>query len=733
MVSSGHPLLQGLNEPQCAAVTAADGPLLILAGPGSGKTRVLTHRIAWVLSEQQQPPWQMLAVTFTNKAAREMRERLERMLGQTAAAEMSIGTFHATCARVLRRESEAAGLPRDYLIFDADDQLAVMKLVVKEMNLDDKRYPPSALLNAVSHAKNELIPPSEYPTHTYYDEIVLRAYTRYQETLRTNNALDFDDLLVEPVRLFRSNPEILEKYRQRFRCILVDEFQDTNMAQYVLLRLLSEAHRSLFVVADEDQSIYSWRGADYRNIHRLRQDYPELRVILLEQNYRSTQRILDAAQAVIAQNPDRTEKHLFTTQKGGVPLALHEAYDEIEEASFVADEIWKLQKDGHTWSDIAVMYRTNAQSRAIEEALVHAGIPYRLIGGTRFYARKEIKDLLSFLRLAQNPNDDVSFMRVVGVPPRGIGARTLAKVTEQATASGCSAFAAVAILAEQRELPGRTLQALREFTDMLGAWHEARDRLTVSQLLDHILADTGYARYLRDGTEDGESRWENVMALQAVALEAGDASLVEFLTEVALVADVDALTEAVEAVTLLTLHSAKGLEYPVVFITGLEDGMLPHSRSIEQSPQAVAEERRLFYVGMTRAREQLYLSHAFQRHWYGSSEPSRPSRFLQDLPDSVLEEQGRPAKKAQAGTGTGWGAQRWGETLRMQRSRHEPEVEQRFHAGQRVRHRHFGAGTVQDSRIEHGDELVTVLFFDTGVGVKQFLAGVAPLEPASEH
>ena len=730
MHNENHPLLRELNAQQRAAITVSSGPVLVLAGPGSGKTRVLTHRVAWLLSMELVPPWQVLAVTFTNKAAREMRTRLDGMLERDAARGLAIGTFHATCARILRREAEWAGLDSDYVIFDSADQLSAMKLVVKELGLDDKRYRPRALLGAVSRAKNELLPPTDYPVHTYYDEIVARVYRRYQEMLRDNNALDFDDLLVEPVRLFRSAPEVLEKYRQRFRYILVDEFQDTNMAQYTLLRQLSQEHRSLYVVADEDQSIYSWRGADTRNIHRLRQDYPELQEFLLEENYRSTQVILAGAQAIIAHNRDRTPKSLFTHRQGGLPIALHEAYDEEEEANFVAREVQALQRANHTPADVAVMYRTNAQSRALEEAFVHANIPYRLIGGTRFYSRKEIKDVLAFLRLAQNPDDNVSFLRVVNLPARGIGARTLAKVAAQAETERCSRYRAAVTLVAEGTLSRRTRNALQVFTELVTSWHEARKQLPVVQLLDRIIADTGYESYVRDNTIVGESRWENILALRAVTAEAPELLLRDFLTDVALVADVDELDEQVEAVTLLTLHSAKGLEYPVVFITGLEDGMLPHSRSLDDSPQAVAEERRLLYVGMTRAKERLYLSYAFLRHWYGNSEPSQPSRFLADLPPEVLGQS--PQRKRATPKDQHWSAPGWAQALQRQPER-RPAVQQRFHRGQHVSHRRFGEGAVQDSQIEGGEELVTVLFFDNRVGVKQFLAGLAPLEPFSKH
>ena len=732
MVNENHPLLQKLNAQQRAAITAPDGPVLILAGPGSGKTRVLTHRVAWMVNEERCPPWQIMAVTFTNKAAREMEERLEGMVGRSRVRDMTIGTFHATCARILRREADRAGLPRDYLIFDSDDQQNVMKAVVKEMGLDDKRYRPRALLSAVSSAKSELIPPEEYPIHDYYDEIVARAYVRYQQLLRDNAGLDFDDLLVEPVRLFQLNPDILDKYRQRYRYLLVDEFQDTNMAQYVLLRLLAKEHRSLFVVADEDQSIYSWRGADYRNIKRLRTDFPELQEILLEENYRSTQIILDAAQAVISRNLDRTPKHLFTRKNGGEPVVLREAYDEEEEAAFVARKAESLWRKGRSWSDIAVMYRTNAQSRALEETFVRENIPYRLIGGTRFYSRREIKDVLAYLRLALHPDDDFSFLRVVNVPSRRIGARTIEKIAARADELESSHFEGAQSLVRAEVLRGRTHRGLKRFVEMVQRWHEAQETLSVAELLERILTETEYESYLRDGTDEGESRWENVMALRGVVAEMPEVSLTDFLTEVSLVADVDELAEDVDAVTLLTLHSAKGLEYPVVFVTGLEDGMLPHSRSIEDSPAAVAEERRLLYVGMTRAMERLYLSYAFRRSWYGRSEPSQPSRFLADLPPDLLDNGRRRRSSSRSSrTRSSWsGGSSWQQRSTSQKRESRGTVEAKYHAGQQVRHKKYGEGVVQSSRIAHGDEIVEIAFSENTV--KQFLVGVAPLEALAE-
>ncbi len=696
-------LLKDLNSQQRAAVAASDGPVLVLAGPGSGKTRVLTHRVAWLVLERAVPPHRIVAVTFTNKAAREMRHRLEGLLGHGRTGVLTLGTFHALCARILRREGPTIGIPRDYVIFDADDQRAVVRQVLRDLNIDDKQYRPPAVHAAISRAKNELIPPEAYQPDSYFGEIVRRVYEQYQQRLRASNGLDFDDLLMETVRLFREHPEVLARYQERYLHILVDEFQDTNMAQYILLRQLAARHRNLFVVADEDQSIYRWRGADYRNIARLREDYPDLATYLLEQNYRSTQTILDVAHAVIRHNPGRTEKRLFTHRGRGVKVIVHEAYDPEDEAQFVVDTIAELVLRGEARpGDCAVMYRTNAQSRALEDAFIRAGLPYRLVGATRFYARREIKDLIAFLRVVHNPADSASLSRIIGVPPRGIGKRTVVALEEAARAQGAPlwwAVEAAATGAEGVPIAGRARAAVAAFHQMVQGWIEARESLTVLQLMDRVIAETGYEAYLRDGTEEGEDRWNNVQELRSVAAEYADLSLSDFLADVALVSDVDNLPEEVDAPTLLTLHSAKGLEFPVVFITGLEDGLLPHSRSWED-PEGLAEERRLLYVGITRAKDRLYLTYAFRRARYGAYEPNVPSRFLEDIPSHLIEGvrvRTRPAEREIA--------------LEVVPTAAVP----RFAAGDRVVHRVFGEGVVLESRPDGDDEQVTVAFEEVGL------------------
>ena len=713
-------LIKGLNPQQQKAVTASDGPVLVLAGPGSGKTRVLTYRVAYLVQELDMAPWRVMAVTFTNKAAREMQERLEQLLGPSRGRSLTLGTFHAICARILRREAEAAGISRDYAIFDADDQLRLIRQAIRDLNLDDKRYRPQAVHGAISRAKNELVPPEAYSTGSYFGEVVKRIYERYQALLAANSGLDFDDLLMVTVRMLGQRPDVLVKYQERYCHVLVDEFQDTNQAQYALLRQLSGLHHNLFCVADEDQSIYAWRGADYRNIRRLRDDHPDLVTILLEQNYRSTQTILDAAQAVIRHNSDRTDKALFTYRGRGLKIVVHESYDQDDEARFVVDTIAQLAAQQEVRpGDCAVMYRTNAQSRAFEDAFIRAGLPYKLVGATRFYARREIKDLIAFLRLIHNPADGVGLTRVINVPPRGIGQKTMVALEDVARKRGISIYEVLTDTSEaSSSLGARAQRVLATFLEMLEGWIAARATLTVAQLIDRVLEDTRYADYLRDGTEEGEERWANVLELRNVAAEYESLTLTDFLADVALVSDVDNLSDGANAPTLLTLHSAKGLEFPVVFITGLEEGLLPHNRSFDD-PEQMAEERRLSYVGLTRAKDRLFLTYAFMRHRYGDSEPSIPSRFLSDIPPELMDGSWRRGAKPCA---------------RVERSDspsaapYPPSAirHSAFCAGQRVRHATFGEGLVVGSGADGSDEIVTVIF--DGVGLKRLVASLAPLE-----
>lgn len=707
-------ILQELNEAQREAVTAPLGPVLVLAGPGSGKTRVLTHRIAYLIRGHHVPPYRILAVTFTNKAAREMRDRIKTLLGEDLRG-LTVGTFHSVCARILREDGERVGLHRGFVIYDTTDQRNIIRTALRQLNLDDKLYPPQRVHAAISRAKNELLPPEAFPVLSYRDEIYRRVYELYQKILRENQGVDFDDLLMLTVQLLREHPDVREIYQRRWPHILVDEFQDTNMAQYTIVRLLAGPEPSLFVVGDEDQSIYGFRGADYRNVLRFRRDFPQAKVVVLEENYRSTQTILQVANAIIRHNVNRTPKVLRTRRKGGAKVVVFEAYNEVEEAQFVVDEIASLTAQGEfTPGDFAIMYRTNAQSRALEEAFIARNMPYRLIGATRFYERREIKDTLAYLRIVHNPDDALSLNRIINVPPRRIGQRTVRALFAAAQEQGVSPYRVLHRLAQGEPVPGigsAGKRALLSFLDLWEGWLDAREEMGVGSLLELILEDVHYLAYLDDGTEQGRSRVENVRELIAVARTYEDIpdGLTQFLEEVALVSDVDELPEEQGVPVLMTLHMAKGLEFPVVFITGLEEGLLPHSRSLED-PEGLEEERRLFYVGITRAKERLYLLHAFRRTRYGRDDVSVPSRFLQDIPPDLIighesfREVDRPGPTPTLGGPPG------------------PV----YRLGDRVYHKMFGEGIVVDVRTSGEDQELTVAFEE--VGEKRLLASLAPLQ-----
>ena len=689
---------------------------------------MLTQRAAWLIHEQGAYPGSILAVTFTNKAAAEMRARLERMLG-VGVHGMWLGTFHAVCARILRREAESGGLPftRDYVIFDSDDQQALVKRAFKDLNLDEKFYNANSVHDGISRAKNALTSPERFVTRTYRDEVVKRVYERYETLLRASNALDFDDLLSWAVKLLAENKEARQRYAERFAHILVDEFQDTNEAQYELLKLLSSHHHNLFVVGDEDQSIYRWRGADYRNVQRFEEEYPHAAKLLLEENYRSTQNVLDTAQAVINQNSNRTMKNLFTARGKGGLITLHEALDDHAEADFVARSL-KAAPAKPRAAGIAVMYRVNAQSRLLEEAFMRLNIPYRLVGAQRFYGRREVKDLIAYLRLIQNPADDLSLQRAIGTPPRGIGEKTLASLNAAALEAGIFPGEALLELGQHGEesllwqkIGARGAASLVKFGAQLVDWRALAQNAILPDVFDKILADSGYRAYLENEGEGGLERWENVLELRRLAVENVENGLSGFLENVALVSDQDTLSDDRTAVTLLTLHAAKGLEFNTVYIIGLDEGVLPHSRSMDD-PEEMAEERRLFYVGITRAEDSLVLSRAEQRSMFGRFEFTQPSRFLDDIPASLLRREGtrlgvmrsRPADAVAA-------------SARWERPRSVPQpVEARFKAGTRVRHATWGEGLVIENRLLDGDEILTVGF--DSVGIKRLAASVAKLE-----
>ena len=727
----GVDFLSGLNPQQQQAVMAGLGPVLVLAGPGSGKTRVLTQRIAYLIGAMGVRPYQILGVTFTNKAAREMESRVLNLLGDSARG-VSLGTFHATCARILRREAEHLPISSNFVIFDDDDQMGLIKRVIADLNLDDKTYRPQAILGSISNAKNELILPDVYPGQTYRDEVVRRAYTRYQQMLLANNAVDFDDLLLYTAILLGENTPVREKYARRFEHVLVDEFQDTNQAQYTLLKHLASFHHNLYVVGDTDQSIYRWRGADYRNVLRFEKDFPDTQVILLEQNYRSTQRILDVAMAVIDRNPYRTPKRLFTERGEGLKVLLHETYDDRQEAAFVVDTIASLTaRQQARPGDFAIMYRTNAQSRLLEEAFLHAGLPYRLVGAQRFYGRREVKDIIAYLRLVHNPSDELSLVRVINTPPRGIGDKTLQSLRTQAQKAGSPIGQFLLELSRNPEpyraiFPPRTLTVLTAIASRVSAWHAQAGELSPLFLLDRILDETDYHSYIDDGTDEGADRWENVMELRRLAAEYQGRSLTEFLEDVALVSDQDTLKDEPDkehpnVPTLLTLHAAKGLEFACVFITGLNDGTLPHARSFED-PEAMQEERRLLYVGITRAKDRLTLVYSQNRSAYGYAEPAEPSRFLADIPDDLLSESS-PGRHTRANKLSGYDPRtRW----QSPPTKAAPaKLQQRYAAGTRILHPVWGEGMVLSSRLQDDDEIVDIFF--ENLGLKRVAASLANL------
>jgi DNA helicase-2/ATP-dependent DNA helicase PcrA len=810
-----HDPLAGLNAQQAAAVQAVDGPVLVLAGPGSGKTRVLTRRIAYLIDQAGVAPWNILAVTFTNKAAREMRDRVEKIFEDKFGAPrpgepprlggLSIGTFHSICARVLRVETEAIGFQRNWVIYDSADQLALLRTVIADIGLDEKRHSPSAMQNYISRQKNELLTPEKADKSSYFNETASRVYARYQEALHINNAMDFDDLLMRTVLLLQERDDILRKYQHKWQYLLVDEFQDTNIAQYDLIRILvgkPEGRRNLFCVGDEDQSIFRFRGADYRNVRLFRDSFPDARVILLEQNYRSTQSILDVANSVISNNRNRTPKELRTDNGQGVAVTVYEAYNETEEAAYVCDEIERQLRDRKSGpGDFAIMYRTNAQSRALEDAFVRRQIKYKLIGATRFYERREIKDALAFLRLVNNPPDRVALDRIINVPTRGIGTKSYAELKQWAASVGVNEYTALQILyygpkrmadvraeplpiAALADHPFKKGQVARfnHFTGMVEAWiTDLYDRQfgSVAELLDRILDDTGYVADLNDGTSEAEDRIENLKELRGVA--AGyTAGLTDnrpettilslFLEEVSLVSDSDQIDEEGGAVTLLTLHTAKGLEYPVVFLVGMEEGILPHARSIESGdPEDMAEERRLAYVGITRAKRRLYLVHAMQRSLWGSTNTQAPSRFFNEIPTNLLTGMvdKRSRQQASMRRATAWGDDdsswstgsqsesrsqgrnpyswekkpaaggsrtvAWspGESSGGAKRATKPSANSgggkaQFKRMDSVEHAKFGVGTVIDSTVTRADEEVTVAF--PGVGIKKLLVSMAGLK-----
>ena len=746
-------ILEGLNPKQREAVETVEGPMLIVAGPGSGKTRVITQRVAYLVRVCGVTPHRIAAVTFTNKAAREMRQRLSPLLGP-GIRDLTVATFHAFCAMVLRRDGAAIKLDHNFVIYDDSDQLELIRRSMKEMEVDPKRFSPRAVQSAISGAKSQLLGVEGFALRkeSYFDEIVSRVYQRYEDLMAKSAAVDFDDLLLKTHTLFQGVPEVAGKYQGRYIHFMIDEFQDTNIAQYAIARQLSEKHRNLCVVGDPDQSIYSWRNADIRNILSFQDDYPEAKVIALEESYRSTQTILDAARELIAANTQRVEKELWTGNQSGVPIVVGEGYNEEEEAQIVVKEIGDLTRDEkYDLGDIAVMYRVNAQSRALEVACQRYGVPYQVIGGQKFYLRQEVKDLTAYLRLVANPTDDVSLTRVVNVPSRGIGRRTLDELTRTARDADLSMYSAIELLTHQRDpdkqtsklLAPRAVRALTDFKNLIDGLAAESEALDLLELIDLTLERSGYKRYLQEGAERGEERWDNIQEFRVTArdylhLGLRDA-LTAFLESVSLVSDVDSLEDKAEAITLITLHQAKGLEYPVVFIVGMEEGILPHSRSMDDASE-LEEERRLCYVGITRAKERLYLLRAFRRGFRGGSEPGVPSRFLADIPAKLILGRREGVTMGRSAMGATSASRDEANGIRRRRKseiggphKHDATVEASgppvaaVATGDKVRHATFGYGIVMSCVPSGNDFEVTVAFKD-GSGVKRLLLGFAPLE-----
>lgn len=704
--------LETLNPQQKAAVTHVSGPLLVIAGAGSGKTRVLTYRIAYLIRQGFARPDQILAVTFTNKAAQEMKDRVAALIGGLAKG-IWVSTFHSACVQILRAHADKLGYSRNFQIFDTADQLVVAKEALQELNLDPKHFEPKAILAGISSAKNELIDPTTYEDNAadYWQRQVSRVYQLYQQKLVQNNSMDFDDLIMQTVQLFRTYPNVLKSYQERFRYVLVDEYQDTNHAQYVLVSLLVGRNGNLCVVGDDDQSIYGFRGADIRNILDFEKDFPNATVIRLEQNYRSTQNILDAANNVIANNVGRKGKNLFTDNGPGEKLKFYQAADERQEAAFVANMIAReVFSSKRQYQDYTILYRTHAQSRIFEEEFIRRGIPYRIVAGLRFYERKEIKDLLAYLRLLANPLDNYSFKRIINVPKRGVGPGTLAKLEEFAQAQNLSLLQALGQIDAASGLSEKYKRELAAFGELYHKWRQDLIGRPVTEIVSVIMEETGYRQMLKDERSvEAEARLENLNEFLSVTRQfdaaEGNQGLEEFLEQIALMSEVDNYDQGADAVSLMTFHAAKGLEFPVVFMVGMEDGVFPSARSIWE-PGQLEEERRLAYVGLTRAQDEIYLTCAYRRTLFGSTSENPVSMFVKEIPEELLEAlDDRPVPRQE---------QRWDSTPAMD----IPE----FQVGDRVYHKHFGEGIIVEIRAD----MIKITFADRQT--KLFAASLAPIE-----
>lgn len=751
-----------LNKEQKEAVESIDGPLLIMAGAGSGKTRVLTHRIAYLIAAKKASPWSILAITFTNKAAREMQERVSQLIGPMGR-DIWVSTFHSMCVRILRRDIQHIGYTSNFTILDSTDQLSVIRTCLKELNIDPKKFDPKSIQSSISTAKNELLTTERYEQNAkgYFDSVVSQIYSLYQKKLKSNNSLDFDDLIMKTIELFKVEPEVLNYYQNKFQYIHVDEYQDTNRAQYLLCKMIADQHHRICVVGDSDQSIYRWRGADIRNILTFEKDYPDAKVIMLEQNYRSTANILDAANGVISLNMGRKPKNLWTDQGAGNKLKIFQGDSEHEEGYFIANEINKNIQQGKKYSDHTILYRTNAQSRVIEEILIKSEIPYQIIGGTRFYDRKEIKDVLAYLRLISNPNDDVSFNRIINVPKRGIGAATVDKIAAIAAAEEDSMFSVLYNLAFT-DISNRAMNTLEEFKEMISNLSQMVDYLSVTELTEKVLEMTQYREELmREGTIEAKARLENIEEFISVTLDFEkrneDKTLISFLTDLALIADIDAMDEdgevtdqmgSKDAVVLMTMHSAKGLEFPVVFITGLEEGIFPHSRTFDNEEE-LEEERRLAYVGITRAEKQLFLTCARMRMLFGKTQSNAPSRFLKEIPEELKEDVSTQrdrygssytssyghSRNAYEGRSRTFGASEGSvinSSLKSASAQGNQAQTLDYSNGDKVSHNKWGIGVVVSVK-GTGDDTELQIAFPAPTGIKRLLARFAPITKVEKN
>ncbi|MBK4840820.1 DNA helicase PcrA [Enterococcus faecium] len=745
-MSSKAELLNGMNPRQKEAVLHTDGPLLLMAGAGSGKTRVLTHRIAYLIEEKEVNPWNILAITFTNKAAKEMKERVNAIL-VSGGEDVWVSTFHSMCVRILRRDVDFIGYNRNFTIIDSSEQLTLMKRILKELNIDPKKYDPRSILGTISQAKNSLQTPQDFAKMqgSYYEEIAAKCYAAYQKELQYNQCMDFDDLIMNTIRLFEEHPDSLTYYQNKFHYIHVDEYQDTNHAQYMLVNLLAGRFRNLCVVGDADQSIYGWRGADMQNILDFEKDYPDAAVILLEQNYRSTKNILSAANQVIENNSNRKPKNLWTENKEGNKITYYRADNERDETRFIVDRMQEEIRNNHrNYGDFAILYRTNAQSRVMEETLLKANIPYKMVGGHKFYDRKEIKDILAYLNVLANPQDSISFERIVNSPKRGIGPGSIEKLRSFASLHEWPLLEAAQNV-DLANIGGKAGQQLGAFGEMIQEVTQMIPYLTVTELTKEVLDRSGYLEDLKiQNTLEAQARIENLEEFLTVTQEfdkqfeqqneedadAPEEKLTVFLNDLALVSDIDNLEEDASQVTLMTLHAAKGLEFPVVFLIGLEEGVFPLSRALMEESE-LEEERRLAYVGITRAEEALYLTNAFSRTLYGRTQYNRPSRFVEEIDQELLEIEGMrptPKKTPVFAKKTAAYSYKQPETAVVSSKSATGGEKNSWKPGDKVKHKKWGLGTVVRVSGTSKDLELDVAF--PSQGVKRLLAAFAPIEKA---